>query len=76
MKRLCKLTVGAVGLLFLGVVLAAGDASAQTAKDFVGTWTLVSSVTEQGGTKTSPRTLSRGAPSTIGWRQRSRFPGF
>ena len=52
MKRAGKLTLGALGLLFLGVVLAAGDAFAQTAKELVGTWTLVSAVTEQGGTKT------------------------
>jgi hypothetical protein len=52
MKRLCELTLGTVGLLFLGVALVAGGASAQTANDFVGTWTLVSSVTEQGGNKT------------------------
>jgi hypothetical protein len=54
MKRVCKLTLGTLGLLFLGVVLAAGDACAQTAKDLVGTWTLVSVVTEQGGNKTEP----------------------
>ena len=52
MKRVCKLTIGTLGLLLLGVVLAAGDAFAQTAKDLVGTWTLVSAVTEQGGNKT------------------------
>jgi lipocalin-like protein len=52
MKRVCKLTLSTLGLLFLGVALAAGDACAQTTKDFVGTWTLVSAVTEQGGTKT------------------------
>ena len=52
MKRAGKLTLGALGLLFLGVVLAAGDAFAQTAKELVGTWTLVSAVTEQGGNKT------------------------
>src|SRR5437879_10785178 len=49
MRRVCNLTVG---LLFLGGVLAAGDAFAQTGKDFVATWTLVSAVTEQGGNKT------------------------
>jgi lipocalin-like protein len=52
MKRVCKRTLGMLGLLFLGVVLTAGDAFAQTAKDLVGTWALVSVVTEQGGTKT------------------------
>jgi hypothetical protein len=52
MKRVCKLTIGSLGLLFLGVVLAAGDAFAQTAKDLVGTWTLVSAINEQGGNKT------------------------
>src|SRR3989442_15962597 len=55
MKRMGKLTLTTMAtmvLLFLGVVLAAGDAFAQTAKDFVGPWTLVSAVTEQGGNKT------------------------
>jgi hypothetical protein len=52
MKRVCKLTIGTLGLLFLGIVLVAGDACAQTAKDLAGTWTLVSAVTEQGGNKT------------------------
>ena len=52
MKRVCKLTIGTLGLLFLGVVLSAGAVFAQTAKDLVGTWTLVSNVTEQGGNKT------------------------
>jgi hypothetical protein len=51
MKRVCKLTIGTLGLLFLGVVLSAGAVFAQTAKDLVGTWTLVSNVTEQGGNK-------------------------
>ena len=54
MKRVCKLTLGTLGLLFLGVVLAAGDAFAQTAKDLAGTWTLVSAINEQGGNKTDP----------------------
>jgi Lipocalin-like domain len=52
MQRVCKLTLGTLGLVFLGVVLAAGDVCAQSAKDLVGTWTLVSTVTEQGGNKT------------------------
>jgi hypothetical protein len=52
MKRVYKLTIGTLGLLFLGMVLATGDAFAQTAKDLAGTWTLVSSVNEQGGNKT------------------------
>ena len=52
MKRVCKLTIGTLGLLFLGVVLSAGEVFAQTAKDLAGTWTLVSNVTEQGGNKT------------------------
>jgi hypothetical protein len=52
MKRVCTLTIGTLGLLFLGVVLAAGDAFAQTAKDLAGTWTLVSTVTEKDGNKT------------------------
>jgi hypothetical protein len=54
MKRACKLTIGMLGLLVLGVVLTAGDACAQTTKDLAGTWTLVSAVTEQGGNKTDP----------------------
>jgi Lipocalin-like domain len=54
MKRVCKLTLGTLGLLCLGVVLSAGAVCAQTAKDLAGTWTLVSVVTEQGGNKTEP----------------------
>jgi len=54
MKRVCKLTIGTLGLLFLGVVLSAGAVCAQTAKDLAGTWTLVSVVNEQGGNKTDP----------------------
>src|SRR6266852_1872201 len=42
MKRLDKLTVITMTLLFLGVALPAGDAVGQTAKDLVGTWTWVS----------------------------------
>ena len=45
MKR-GKLALALVELL-LGLTLAASDAGAQTAKDFVGTWTLVSAVTTQ-----------------------------
>jgi hypothetical protein len=52
MKRVCKLTLGTLGLLFLGVVLSAGEVCAQTTKDLAGTWTLVSNVNEQGGNKT------------------------
>jgi hypothetical protein len=52
MKRVCKLTIGTLGLLLLGVVLSAGEVFAQTAKDLAGTWTLVSNVNEQGGNKT------------------------
>jgi hypothetical protein len=51
MKRVCTLTIGTLGLLFLGVVLSAGAVFAQTAKDLAGTWTLVSIVTEQDGKK-------------------------
>ncbi len=54
MKRVCKLTIGTLGLLLLGVVLLAGEVFAQTAKDLAGTWTLVSLVNEQGGNKTDP----------------------
>ena len=52
MKRVCKLTIGTLGLLFLGVVLSAGAVFAQTAKDLAGTWMLVSAITEQDGNKT------------------------
>jgi lipocalin-like protein len=52
MKRVCTLTIGTLGVLFLGLVLLAGEVFAQTAKDLVGTWTLVSNVSEQGGNKT------------------------
>src|SRR5207245_5365004 len=52
MKRMCTFTLGTLGFLFLGVVLAAGDAFAQTAKDLVGTWTLVSAINEHGGDET------------------------
>jgi hypothetical protein len=52
MTRVCTLTIGTLGLLVLGVVLSAGEVCAQTTKDLVGTWTLVSNVTEQGGNKT------------------------
>ena len=52
MKQVCTLTRGTLGLLLLGVALAAGDALAQTAQDLVGTWTLVSPINEQGGSKT------------------------
>ena len=54
MKRVCKLTIGTLGLLFLGVVLSAGEVCAQAAKDLAGTWTLVSIVNEQGGNRTDP----------------------
>ena len=52
MQRVCKLTIGTLGLLFLGVVLSASEVVAQSTKDLAGTWTLVSVVTEQGGNKT------------------------
>ena len=52
MKRVCKLTIGTLGLLLLGVVLSAGEVCAQTVKDLAGTWTLVSNVNEQDGKKT------------------------
>jgi hypothetical protein len=52
MKRVCTLTLGTMALLVLGMVLVAGEVFAQTAKDLVGTWILVSAVVEQGGNKT------------------------
>jgi len=54
MREACKLPIGTLGMLCLGVVLLGSAACAQTAKDLAGTWTLVSAVTEQGGTKTEP----------------------
>jgi hypothetical protein len=54
MKRVCKLTLGTLGLLVLSVILSTGEVCAQTAKDLAGTWTLVSVVAEQGGNKTEP----------------------
>jgi hypothetical protein len=45
MKRVCKLTIGTLGLLFLGVILLAGAVFAQTAKNLAGTWALVSADT-------------------------------
>lgn len=51
MKRMCALTIGTLGLLFLGSILSAGEVVAQTTKDLAGTWILVSNVTEQGGNK-------------------------
>jgi hypothetical protein len=52
MKGVGKLTLGILGVLFLGVALTTGEAFAQTVKDLMGTWTLGSAVTEQGGNKT------------------------
>jgi len=52
MKHVCTRTLGTLGVLLLGVALTAGNALAQTARDLVGTWTLVSAINEQGGDKT------------------------
>jgi hypothetical protein len=52
MKRVCKLTLGTLGVLCLGMVLSAGAVCAQTVQDLAGTWTAVSSVNEQDGNKT------------------------
>jgi len=52
MPRVCKWTIGTLGLLLLGVVLSASTVCAQTVKDLAGTWTIVSNVTEQDGKKT------------------------
>jgi hypothetical protein len=52
MKRVCTFTLGTLGVLVLGGVLAAGDVLAQTAETLVGTWTLVSAINAQGGSKT------------------------
>ena len=67
MKRICKLSIGTLGVLFFGVVLPVDTVSGQTAKDLVGTWTLVSALTEEGGTKTlpygpNPKALPTSAP--------------
>lgn len=43
-----------MGALVFGVVLPVDAARAQTVSDLAGTWTLVSSVVEQGGTRTEP----------------------
>ena len=52
MQRVCKWTIGTLGLLLLGVVLSASTVCAQTVKDLAGTWTIVSNVNEQDGKKT------------------------
>ena len=52
MKRVGTLTLGTLGVLLLGGVLAAGDTLAQTAENLVGTWTLVSAITAHGGATT------------------------
>ena len=44
MNRRTTFTVGTLALMYLGVALP-GVANAQTAKEYVGTWTLVSSDT-------------------------------
>jgi len=49
MKRLIIMFVAAVSVAFS---FAVPKADAQTASDLVGTWTLVSTVSQQGGTKT------------------------
>jgi hypothetical protein len=38
----------------VGLAVSFGKSDAQTAKDVVGTWTVVSNVTDQGGKKTEP----------------------
>src|SRR5262245_43773868 len=52
MKRVYKLTLSTLGVLVLGVVMSVGAVCAQATKDLAGTWTLVSVITEQDGTKT------------------------
>ena len=52
MPRVCKWTIGTLGLLLLGIVLSASTVCAQTVKDLAGTWTIVSNVNEQDGKKT------------------------
>ena len=51
MNRIISLVVTASALIF-GVFLPREEAVAQTAKDLVGTWTLVSITREQDGKKT------------------------
>jgi hypothetical protein len=49
MNRRTTLAMTTMALLCLGVALPTNAAVAQTAKDLVGTWTIVSSKTDQGG---------------------------
>ena len=52
MKRMS--TLAGMMVLLLGVVIAAHDASAQSAKDVVGTYTIVSAMVVQGDKKVEP----------------------
>ena len=54
MNRICTLTLAATSLLFLTMVLPAGEAAAQSAKDLVGSWTLVSLTAGEGDKKSEP----------------------
>ena len=51
MKRECKLTIGTLGVLFLGVVLSAGAVCAQTVQDLAGTWTSSPASPSRAGTR-------------------------
>ena len=48
------IVVNSVAALALGICCCAAPTCAQTAKDVVGTWTMVANVTEQDGKKTEP----------------------
>ena len=52
MHRLVTSAAAAAAAVLLG---ASARADAQTARDIVGTWTLVSAVAQQGGAGTDPR---------------------
>ena len=54
MNRFHTLTLTTMSLLLLAVALPAGDAAGQTAKELVGSWTLVSVSVEQGEKKVEP----------------------
>jgi hypothetical protein len=54
MNSRIMLILGAVSAALMGMVVPAGMARAQSAKDLVGTWTIVSNVTDQAGKKVEP----------------------
>jgi hypothetical protein len=54
MNRRMMFIASALSASLVGLAVPAGKSSAQTAKDIVGTWTIVSNVTDQAGKKTEP----------------------